>query len=393
MARRSGVPSANSFAKQPIMDTAIRKNPNSKKGITCTLYNPRVSGTDTDNSFTNRLEVLKQHFTSKSNLTGIVAANPPQRNCSVYNETHYGKFGSTLANQLRVFLMKLLIFLANFKPADDSPVISDGEIIFPEIPAYDINKDFWSYVYTGDSNEETFLNSLNITFQDCVKIEKDTRNQSDCSLWFELRKPCITSSKCHRIFIRQRNFDTLCTENMYRNPCDFEDLPAKVKKALNHGKKFESRARDVMRLKLRHFVQVRETGLVIQPFLFWLVASPDGLVTYQTSDKKLLLEIKYSHTMRHMSLTDLVQDPNFCVNLGNSKPVLKKSHFTVYYSQIQLAMGLSGFDTCGFVVYTFKGLIIVRNEFGVSYFDSLIQKLNSFYEKFMSPRMVSSLTN
>ena len=28
-----------------------KKNPNSKKGITCTLYNPQVSGTDTDNSF------------------------------------------------------------------------------------------------------------------------------------------------------------------------------------------------------------------------------------------------------------------------------------------------------------------------------------------------------
>ena len=82
--KKWGVPSANSSAKQPIMDTTIRKKPNSKKGITCTLYNPRVSGTDTDNSFTNRLEVLKQHFTSKSNLTGIAAANPPQGNCSVY---------------------------------------------------------------------------------------------------------------------------------------------------------------------------------------------------------------------------------------------------------------------------------------------------------------------
>ena len=75
MAPRWGVPSANSSAEQRIMDTAIRKNPNSKKGVTCTLYNPLVSGSDTDNSFTNRLEVLKQHFTSKSNLTGIVAAN------------------------------------------------------------------------------------------------------------------------------------------------------------------------------------------------------------------------------------------------------------------------------------------------------------------------------
>ena len=126
--------------------------------------------------------------------------------------------------------------MENLEPADDSRVISDGEIIFPEILAYHNNKDFWSYIYTGDSNEETFLNSLNIIFQNCVKIEKDTRKQSECSLQFELRKPQSTSSIRHRIFIRQRNFDTLCTEII--NPCDFKDLPAKVKAALNHGKKF-----------------------------------------------------------------------------------------------------------------------------------------------------------
>ena len=92
MARRWDLPSANSTAKQPVIDTALRKNPNLKKGITCTLYNPRVSGTDTDSSFTNCLKVLKQHFIYNSNLTKIVVANPPQRNCSVYNETHCDNF-------------------------------------------------------------------------------------------------------------------------------------------------------------------------------------------------------------------------------------------------------------------------------------------------------------
>ena len=72
MARRWGLPSANSSAKQPVMDTAIRKNPNSKKGIARTLYNPRVSGTDTDNSFTNRLEVLKNISLLKVILQGLV---------------------------------------------------------------------------------------------------------------------------------------------------------------------------------------------------------------------------------------------------------------------------------------------------------------------------------
>ena len=239
----------------------------------------------TANSFTNCLEVLKQHFTSKSNFS-----NPPQRNCSVYNETHYGNFeiGSTLANRIRVF-DETFDFLANLETGDSSPVISDGEIIFLKSQHTILIKIFWGYIYAGDSTEDTFLNSLNITFQDCVKIEKDRRNQSDCSLCFELGKPRITCGKCHRIFIRQRNFDTLCTEII--NPCDFEDLPAKVKEALNDGKKTESRACelyiDVMRLKLRHFVLVREIGLVIQPSLFWLVASPDGLVAYQTSDQVL----------------------------------------------------------------------------------------------------------
>ena len=137
--------------------------------------------------------------------------------------------------------MKLLsVWLILNQQMIDSLVISDGEIIFPKIPAFDINKDFWSYIYTGDSIEEAFLNSLNITFQDCVKIENDRRNQSDCSLWFELHKPRVTSSICRRIFIRQKNFDTLFTEIM--SPCDLEDLAAKVKEEFNHAKKFESRA-------------------------------------------------------------------------------------------------------------------------------------------------------
>ena len=107
-----------------------------------------MSETDTDNSFTNLLTVLKQSFTSISNLKGVVAAKTSQRNCCVYNETHYGNFEirSTLANHLRVF-HEMFEFLANLEPADDSLVISDGEIKFLEIPAYDINRFLELYLY------------------------------------------------------------------------------------------------------------------------------------------------------------------------------------------------------------------------------------------------------
>ena len=55
-----------------------------------------------------------------------------------------------------------------------------------------------------------------------------------------------------------------------------------------------------------------------------------------------------------MSPIELVQDLNFYMNLENGKPDLKKIHSTGYYSKIQLAMGLSGYDTCDLVVYTLK---------------------------------------
>ena len=69
------------------------------------------------------------------------------------------------ANHLRVLdetFDETFETLANPEPTDDSSVISDGEIIFPEIPGYDINKDFCSYIHTGVSNEETFLNLFRI---------------------------------------------------------------------------------------------------------------------------------------------------------------------------------------------------------------------------------------
>lgn len=77
------------------MDTTIRRNRSSKKGIACVRCSIQEL----------RQEILKYHFASKSNLTGTVTTNPPQTNCSVFSETHYGSFmtGSTLANHLRVF--------------------------------------------------------------------------------------------------------------------------------------------------------------------------------------------------------------------------------------------------------------------------------------------------
>ena len=122
--------------------------------------------------------------------------------------------------------------------------------------------------------------------------------------------------------------------------------------------------------------------------LVWLAAPPDGLVVCETSDKKLLLAVKCPHTKRNMSPIELFKIWNSYMDLENGEPVLKKTRFTGYDSQIQLAKGILGCHTFDFLVYTFKCLIIVW----CFHFDSLIHKLSSFYKAFILPRIVSSLT-
>jgi len=61
---------------------------------------------------------------------------------------------------------------------------------------------------------------------------------------------------------------------------------------------------------------------------------------------------------------------------------LKKKHSYGYFTQIQMAMGLSGISFCDFVVFTFTTIIIIRIPFGKEYFTKLVSKLNNFYEEY-----------
>ena len=56
-----------------------------------------------------------------------------------------------------------------------------------------------------------------------------------------------------------------------------------VKENFKHGKIYESVAREIyknyMKYTLKHGIDIRETGIVIQPNLFWLAAGPDGIIS------------------------------------------------------------------------------------------------------------------
>ena len=64
-------------------------------------------------------------------------------------------------------------------------------------------------------------------------------------------------------------------------------------------------------------------------------------------------------------------------------PHLKEEHSNGYYSQIQMTMGLSQLKFCNFIVYSFKGMIIILIPFGEIYFIKLTKNLNYFFKNFI----------
>jgi len=158
---------------------------------------------------------------------------------------------------------------------------------------------------------------------------------------------------------------------------------------MQFGKDYENVAKqkffDYLTFVLKRNVMICETGLVVQPYLFWLGASPDGLLICDNCVDPSLIEIKCPYTKRHITPADLLKNEKFYVFEKDGVTYLKKDHEYGYFSQVQLAMGLSQIRNCYFIVYTYKGLIVTHVEFDESYFVEMVKKLNTFYRNFFLP--------
>ena len=148
--------------------------------------------------------------------------------------------------------------------------------------------------------------------------------------------------------------------------------------------------RNILRHKLHRDVEVRPSGFVIQPNLFWLVAAPSGLISNKNIPEQFgIVLVTSPREKRNFDPFVLLQDSSFCVEeLDNNLLCLNQKHSDGYYEEIQVCMGLSGVSYADFVYYTFIGLVIVRVKFDKEHFQKLIVKLNSFYKDYVVPQVL-----
>ena len=87
----------------------------------------------------------------------------------------------------------------------------------------------------------------------------------------------MTSRSAHKILV-EKKADTLY-EQIYK---PFNEQIESVKQALDHGIRNEALAIEkyqfIMSYKLNRPVEIRGAGIIIQSRLFWLGASPDGVI-------------------------------------------------------------------------------------------------------------------
>lgn len=375
--RQWGVPSDKFKYPKAVMSTSLSRTGEDLdiKGITCTLYDPLKNS---DENFQSRLQRLSEQIQEKDVRIGfghVIDTELP------ISSTGFGNFsiGSALGYQLAPFEENFEILSSVKKSHNVCALSYDENSLLPlpqKIISYNHN------VFPTNWGKLTYSEMIALnrifpeTLEACQDIEEKTVGQDKNNYWFEERKNRITSSQAHKVFIRKRNFESLVVSLRGKT-----NYPKFVQKALNHGKKFEKVAmqkfHDLMVYRLQKPVIIRSTGLVVQPYLFWVGASPDGLLLEDSGPA--LIEIKCPYSKRKLKPIEIVKDEKFYVGLKDGKPFLKKNHPFGYFTQVQIALGLSQIEKCYFIVYTFQGIILCEVFFDEEYFTEVMTKLNDFY--------------
>ena len=148
-------------------------------------------------------------------------------------------------------------------------------------------------------------------------LEQSTKQQSSSAKWKASRVGRVTASHFGDVLLR----NSLPTDpfiNSFFEIKDYASLPVQ----LSHGYHNETKACNIYITNTGFTVDL--CGLVVNPSLPWLGASPDGIVHDPSESSVGLLEIKCPYTHRLSAVEDAACDASFFAELSDGKVTLKK---------------------------------------------------------------------
>ncbi len=233
--------------------------------------------------------------------------------------------------------------------------------------------------------------SIILTKEMAVAVERDTRTQSSCNLWFTYRAGRVTASRmkaaCHT--------DPTNPSQSLVKAISYPGLFKFNSKSTSWGCKHEKQARQAYHGKMlesHHKFSVADAGLTINPEWPFLGASPDGVVNCHCCSKGVV-EIKCPYCHRNDDIIESTTDKKFCLKKGaNDSCFLDKSHS--YYYQVQTQIFICEVEYCDFVVCTFPenqdepNIHIERLYADSEFWSVCIKKSSEFFNLCILPELV-----
>lgn len=235
----------------------------------------------------------------------------------------------------------------------------------------------------SDPSEILFIqDKLIFDLADMWDLERMTMEQSQSVIWKTERKWRITASKFYDVCVRRSDFEKLASSLISSHSQDISHLPA-----VAYGVKNEGLVRNHVRSIFPNHI-IRKVGLVTNPYMPHLAASPDGLI-YSKSDA-FILEVKCSFNPKQLYLSDLSSTSNFCLTKENNSWQLKKNHR--YYYQIQGQLALTNLSTCVFALLYRRPNFVYTEivNFDPEFWSDMKVKLDMFYEKYYITQLIKS---
>ena len=233
-------------------------------------------------------------------------------------------------------------------------------------------------VFNIESEEQhAHLSTMNISLDEAHSLEQSTRQQSLSTKWQESRIGKVTASHFGDVLLRKSLPSELFVKSFFESK-QYSSVPAQI----NHGFQNEAKARSAYCTKTGFVVHT--CGLVVNPSLPWLGASPDGLVEDPSEKCVGLLEIKCPFTYRFSTVEEACIDPKFFETIANGQVTLKQDH--KHYYQVQGQMALSRVSWCDLVIYTHQNFTIQRIEFNEDFWNDIQSKLTEFFFKYILPK-------
>ena len=285
----------------------------------------------------------------------ILSSDPPTQ----YSATPFGNFpiGCVLSYQA-----------INYEESPSSPLPALPLSIIQNVPCvFDIQS----------VEERAQLSRINLTLDEAHKLEQSTRQQFQSAKWKESRIGRVTASRFGDVLLH-RSPPSEFFINSFFDTRQHSTTPAPI----NHGLQNESKARNAYCSKTG-FV-TRTCGLVVNPSLPWLGASPDGVVEDPSMKYLGLLEIKCPFTHRFSTVEKACSDPVFFAMITDDKVALKREH--KYYYQIQGQMALCQVSWCDFVIFTLQNFTIERIPFNNEFWNKIQPQLTEFFFKYVLPK-------